>query len=100
LKRRIVVFAPEARHDLLELGDWIAERAGAGTALNYITRLEAYCLGLEVSPLRGRIRDDIRSGLRIIGFERRVTIAFTVTETEVTILGLYYGGRNWPAAFN
>jgi toxin ParE1/3/4 len=99
LKRRTVVFAPEARHDLLELGDWIAERAGAGTALNYIARLEAYCLGFEVSAERGRRRDDIRPGLRITGFERRVTIAFAVTETEVTILGLYYGGRNWPVAF-
>lgn len=93
------MFAPEARHDLLELGDWIAERAGAGTALNYIARLEAYCLGFEVSAERGRRRDDIRPGLRITGFERRVTIAFAVTETEVTILGLYYGGRNWPVAF-
>jgi toxin ParE1/3/4 len=93
------VFAPEARHDLLELGDWIAERAGAGIALSYITRLEAYCLGFEVSAERGRRRDDIRPGLRITGYERRVTIAFTVTETEATILRLYYGGRNWPVAF-
>ena len=100
MKRRTVVFAPEARHDLLELGDWIAERAGAETALNYIARLEAYCLGFEVSAERGQRRDDVQSGLRIIGFERRVTIAFTVTEAEVTILGLYYGGRNWPAAFS
>jgi toxin ParE1/3/4 len=99
LKRRTVVFAPEARHDLLELGDWIAERAGAETAFNYIARLEAYCLGFEVSAERGQRRDDIRPGLRITGFERRVTVAFTVSEAEVTILGLYYGGRNWPAAF-
>ncbi|MBS0522185.1 MAG: type II toxin-antitoxin system RelE/ParE family toxin [Proteobacteria bacterium] len=98
MKRRTVVFAPEARHDLLELGDWIAERAGVETALNYIARLEEYCLDFEVSPERGRRRDDIRPGLRITGFERRVTIAFTVSETEVTILRLYYGGRNWPAA--
>ncbi|MFI5032774.1 MAG: type II toxin-antitoxin system RelE/ParE family toxin [Reyranellales bacterium] len=100
MKRRTVVFAPEARRDLLKLGDWIAERAGAGTALNYITRLEAYCQGFEVAAERGHRRDDIRAGLRITGFERRVTVAFTVTETEVTILGLYYGGRNWTAAFS
>lgn len=98
MKHRTVVFAPEARHDLLELGDWIAERAGAQAALNYITRLEAYCLGFEMSAERGRRRDDIRPGLRITGFDRRVTIAFMVTETEVTILGLYYAGRNWAAA--
>jgi toxin ParE1/3/4 len=98
LKRRAVVFAPEARRDLLELGDWIAEHAGAETALNYIARLEACCMGFELSGERGRRRDDIRAGLRITSFGRRVTVAFAVSESEVTILGLYYGGRSWPAA--
>jgi hypothetical protein len=35
--------------------------------------------------------------LRVVGFERRVAIAFTVTPTEVTILRFYYGGQNWGA---
>lgn len=99
MRRRNVVFAPEARRDLLELGDWIAERAGADTALTYIARLEAYCMGLEFAGERGHRRDDVRPGLRITGFERRVTIAFVVAETEITILGLYHGGRNWPSVF-
>jgi toxin ParE1/3/4 len=99
LKRRTVVFAPEARCDLLELGDWIAECAGIETALNYVGRLETYCMGFETSGKRGHRRDDIRPGLRITGFGRRVTIAITVSDTEVTILRLYYGGRNWPEAF-
>jgi toxin ParE1/3/4 len=99
LKRRRVTFAPEARQDLLELGDWIAERAGADTALAYVMRLEAHCMSFEIGGERGQRRDDIRPGLRIIGFERRVTIAFAASETEITILGLYYGGRDWPSAF-
>lgn len=65
-------------------------------ALNYIERLEAYCSGFEFSGERGLRRDDIRAGLRIVGFEKRVAIAFVVTDSEVTILRLYYGGRNWP----
>ncbi|MBX9944185.1 MAG: type II toxin-antitoxin system RelE/ParE family toxin [Reyranella sp.] len=95
MKRRAVAFAPEARTDLLRLGDWIAERAGADVASNYIERLEAYCAGFEIAGERGQRRDDIRPGLRVVGFERRVTIAFTVSAAEVTILRLYYGGRNW-----
>jgi toxin ParE1/3/4 len=94
LRRRSVVFAPEARGDLLELADWIAERAGAEAALAYIARLEAYYMGFEVGGERGHRRDDIRPGLRITGFERRITIAFVTSETEVLILRLYYGGRN------
>jgi toxin ParE1/3/4 len=44
---------------------------------------------------RGRRRDDIRPGLRIIGFERRVTVAFAVEEERVVILRIFYGGRDW-----
>ena len=94
MRRRTVAFAPEARDDLIHLGDWIAERAGADMALNYIERLEVYCGGFETSGERGQRRDDIRAGLRIVGFERRVAIAFTVSAAEVTILRLYYGGQH------
>jgi len=95
LRRRTVAFAPEARSDLLRLGDWIAERAGIDVALSYIERLETYCAGFELAGERGQRRDDIRDGLRVVGFERRVAIAFTVSNAEVTILRFYYGGRNW-----
>jgi toxin ParE1/3/4 len=94
LKRRTVVFSPEARADLLCLLDWIAERAGNKVALAYINRLEAYCQGFEFASERGHRRDDIRPGLRVVGFERRVAITFTVDPLEVTILRLYYGGRD------
>ncbi len=98
MRHRTVAFAPEARSDLLHLGDWIAERTGVDVALNYIERLEAYCAGFETAGERGQRRDDIRAGLRIVGFERRVAIAFTVSNTEVIILRLYYGGQNWTDA--
>ena len=40
-------------------------------------------------------RDDIEPGIRVVGFRRRVSIVFTVTENEVWILGIYYGGRDF-----
>lgn len=97
MRRRRVVFTEEARRDLIELGDWIAEHAGAATALGYIARLEAYCSGFAIAGERGQRRDDIRPGLRVVGFERRITIAFIVTDLEVTILRLHYEGRNWSS---
>ena len=95
MRQRAVAFAPEAQDDLRRLYDWIAEAAGEATALTYITRIEALCRGMSQASERGRLRDDIRPGLRVIGFERRVSIAFTVDETRVTILRINYGGRNW-----
>lgn len=97
MKERSVEFAPEALEDLIRLYDWIADAASPETALGYIERIEAYCRGMGLGSERGHKRDDIRPGLRIVGFERRVTIAFTVSETRVTILRMFYGGRNWEA---
>ena len=44
---------------------------------------------------RGHRRDDVRPGLRIVRFERRVTVAFAVEVERVVVLRLFYGGRNW-----
>ena len=95
MRERVVEFAPEALEDLRGLYDWIADAAGAEIALGYIARIETFCRGMGLAAQRGHARDDIRPGLRIVGFERRVTVAFTVSETRVLILRLFYGGRNW-----
>ena len=95
MKVRTVIFSPEARDDVVALYDWIAAAAHPQTVLGYIERIEAYCQGLRIGSERGTRRDDIRPGLRIVTFERRVTIAFTVDATHVVILRLFYAGRNW-----
>ncbi len=95
MRQRAVVFSPEARNDLVTLYDWIADAASPQIALNYIERLENYCMGLSHASERGQRRDDVRRNLRIVGFERRATIAFSVTAEQVTVLRVYYAGRNW-----
>ena len=92
-----VVFAPESLSDLIALYDWLSGAAGSQVALGYVERIEDFCRGLSLAPKRGHLRDDIRPGLRIIGFERRVTIAFMVEDDRVVILRLFYGGRDWEA---
>lgn len=99
MKERSVEFAPEALEDLIQLYDRIADAASLETAIRYIGRIETYCGNMGLASERGQQRDDIRPGLRIVGFERRITIAFTVAETGVTILRLFYGGQNWEVLF-
>lgn len=89
-----VVFSPEAENDLLELYLYIAERTGDARALAYVERLERYCKGFEEFPERGTSRDDLFPGLRVVGFERRVSIAFHVNVDTVTFDRLLYGGRD------
>ena len=93
-----IEFSPEALADLLDLYDFIAPRAGAALAIGYIERIESFCHSLSTFPERGMQRDDLRPGLRVIGFERRAVIAVSVAVDFVTVLRVLYGGRDIESA--
>lgn len=94
-----VRFRPSARADLFNIYNYIALHSGRTVAGGYIDRIEAACMRLETFPERGTRRDDLMPGLRTIGFERRVTIAFTVRPDGVEIVRVLYGGQDVEAAF-
>lgn len=81
------------------LYDYIAVRDGADRAIGYIGRIEECCRSLSLFPERGTRRDDLRAGLRTLGFERRAVIALQIAADKVTILRILYGGRNVETAF-
>lgn len=58
-----------------------------------------FCESLGMLPERGHRRDDLRPGLRVVGFKRRVTIAFEIAGQLVTILGIFYGGADYERRF-
>lgn len=95
---RPVELAPEARNDLRAIYLFLAEAGSDAVAKRYVDRLLAYVGGFDVASERGSKRDDIAPGLRVVGFQRRVTIAFTVGDDEVVIQRIYYGGRDWTSA--
>ncbi|MBN9217841.1 MAG: type II toxin-antitoxin system RelE/ParE family toxin [Mesorhizobium sp.] len=95
MKRRHVVLMPEAQADLRWIYDTIASAAGNATAIRYIERIEAYCGRFDYASERGTRRDDLRPGLRVIGFERRLTLTFAVEPDQVVIFRIFYGGANW-----
>lgn len=94
---REIVFAPEAQNDLKQLYLFVAERSDPERAMAYVDRIETYCGGFANFPERGVRRDDLFPGLRVVGFERRVTIAFHVDMETVTFLRILYGGRDIDA---
>ncbi len=98
MKRFDVTFRPLAEADLFALYRRIAEAAGTGVAGAYIDRIESACLALETFPERGTRRDDIRPGLRTIGFERRATIVFQIARAEVVVVRISYGGQDYERA--
>jgi toxin ParE1/3/4 len=89
-----VVFSHRAEQRLTELYDYIADHSSPVVAIGYVRRIRLACLALAQFPQRGHRRDDILQGLRVVGFERRVTIAFRVQRTRVEIVTIAYGGRD------
>ena len=94
-----VTFSRRARVDTLELFDYLADRFSFRNAEHYIGQIEKARMSLGTMPMRGVDRSDLMPGLRLLGFRRRVTIAFRVKENSVAILRIFYGGQNADAAF-
>lgn len=95
MKRRAVIYSPEAADDLDWIYDTVADASGPITADRYDQRIRAFCERLNYGAERGTRRDEVMQGLRIIGFERSVTVAFIVEPDRVVTLRVFYGGANW-----
>jgi toxin ParE1/3/4 len=57
-------------------------------------------MALATFPKRGTRRDDIRPGLRTMGFERRATVVFQVSKDELVIVRIFYGGQDYEGALH
>jgi toxin ParE1/3/4 len=68
-------------------------------AMTYLERVDAWLRGFDLASERGTLRDDILPGLRITGFECRLTVAFAVEETRVVILRIFRTGRHGETDF-
>jgi plasmid stabilization system protein ParE len=97
----LVIFDAAARRDLANIFEYISGPAGPVVAERFTVKLYQHCAGLALTPERGTQRDEIRRGLRTIGYRRRATITFRVDRATktVVILGVYYGGRNYRDDF-
>lgn len=90
-----IVFHPDAVRELVDLHAFIKAQGGTRRADTFVEAIRDYCRGFSTFPERGSRRDDISEGLRVVGFRRRVSVAFRIDGDVVTILGVHYGGRNF-----
>lgn len=70
-----VVFTPEAEEQLAAIFHYIASKASPETAARYTSAIISYCEDMQFFPHRGTRRDDVRPGLRITNYKKRVVIA-------------------------
>ena len=94
-----MVFSPEASDQLAEIYGYIARASGIpDVATRYTESIVTFCEGLSAFPLRGRKRDDVRSGLRVTFFKRRVVVAYMVEHNIISIIGVFYCGQDFESA--
>lgn len=97
MKQYSVIFSPRAEQQLGSLYAYIDAHSGEERAERYISDIIAFCQGLSIFPERRTKRDELRSDLRVIGYARRVTIAFSVKTDRVIIHGVFYGGQDYDS---
>ncbi len=98
-----VYFLPDAIKDLQTIYEYIVEKSGfPERAWAYMEKLKLKCQELEIFPVRGQLRNDLMSGLRIYPLDSRTVAAFLVDEAKLTVrvLNIFYGGRDYEVLLN
>lgn len=96
MKRYTVRLTEEAELDLAHIYRFVrGKSASVEVARTYVRRIRAFLAGFDTFPERGSLRGHVRQGLRVVGFERRVSVAFVVEPTEVVILRVLYAGQQF-----
>ena len=95
---RRVVLARTALNDLTRIGRWIIEAGAPQTGQRYVARIKVRLAKLGDAPEAGRPYGFSDPGLRIIGYERRVMIAYRIEKTRIIVVRVFYGGQNWQKA--
>ena len=94
-----VEYSLSAEDDIRAIYNWIADAADADTAKADVQRIRDCCDHLANFPNRGTSRNELASGLRTLGFERRAVIAYQV-DGAVRILRVLHKGRDLGREFS
>ncbi|MBY5347957.1 type II toxin-antitoxin system RelE/ParE family toxin [Rhizobium leguminosarum] len=89
-----IIYHPKAEAELDKLYADIAVQAGTGIAGDFVQALITFIESLDTFPERGSVRESRIPGLRVIGYRRSVSVAFSVSGDDVKILGVFARGRN------
>lgn len=96
MRARRFAFSPQASGDLVAIWRLVYVQDGEERADRLYARIEAFCRSLGEFSEIGTRRDDIHTGLRVVGVPglSTVTVAFVVDERSVTVMGVGYLGSN------
>jgi toxin ParE1/3/4 len=95
LTRRLV-YSRKARADLEEILDFLGA-LDPRRALAYVEGIRLACRSLCENPDMGVSRADLRFGLRVFPYRRRIVIAYEVLPGRVRVLRILGAGRDYEA---
>src|SRR5690606_29553153 len=93
----VVAFSPQARLDLIEIGDFIALDSRAN-ARRFVGMLRDQCQRIGRAPLGYASREDLAPALRMAPYGNYV-VFFRVFGDVVRIERILHAARNFPALF-
>ncbi len=93
-----IIFAPAARIDLVEIGDYIALDNRAA-AKRMVAALRERAMRLRDAPRSGRSRSELQAGLRSVAHGPYV-IFYRVEDAAIRIQRIIHGARDIDAVFD
>lgn len=98
MNRLPVVWKRNAAQDLKDIHDWIASASGhPQIAADFVDRLFTFGESLAYFPMKGRARNDLQPGLRIIAFEGSAVLAYRIGADAIEVTNVFYAGRDYEA---
>lgn len=89
-----IIYHQQAEAELDALYADIAMASGDRIAGDYVDSVITFIEGLQTFPERGTIRESPVAELRIIGYKRSISVAFSVRGDDVLVLGVFARGRD------
>ncbi|MET0544888.1 MAG: type II toxin-antitoxin system RelE/ParE family toxin [Caulobacterales bacterium] len=96
MRRFTVELDPAALGDLENIRDYVTGARDRAFADSFVAKILHHLEGFATAPWRGVSREDIRPSLRLSGWRRTLSIAFSVNDESgrVIILAVLYRGRD------
>ena len=89
------ILSKEADNDLQEIYDYTVEKFGADQAIKYLVGLEELFFVLCAHPHTGRMRNEIRKGVRSCSYASHI-VFYRVVERHIRIVRVLHASRDVP----
>lgn len=85
----------EADNDLQEIYDYTEDKFGSSQAVKYLTDLDEMFNTLCTQPNTGRLRNEIREGLRSFSYVSHI-VFYRIIENRIRIVRVLHASRDIP----